>query len=91
MQNRQMKQTAHNLNMILQVEYYRRIDSLRLDGYRLAFDTSHNRTACPWSSYLVHHNGTRIRLMFDPTSNHLVQKTNGIVVYDSAKQTMCKP
>lgn len=75
---------------LLAFEYKRRITELRNDGYRLAFDTSSNHCGIAWCAYLVHHNGNKVRLRYDVRSQHLVQKSNNIVVYDSANRTMRK-
>ena len=70
-------------------EYYRRIDALKLDGFRLAFDTSHSCMDNVWCALLIHHNGTKIRLTCHPQANELTQKTNGIVNYQYNPGQMC--
>ena len=70
-------------------EYYRRIDALKQDGFRLAFDTSHSCMDNVWCALLIHHNGTKIRLTCHPQANELQQKTNGITNYEYHPAQMC--
>mgnify|MGYP006355779535 FL=1 len=70
-------------------EYYRRIDALKQDGFRLAFDTSHSCMDNVWCALLIHHNGTKIRLTCHPQADELTQKTNGITNYEYHPTQMC--
>lgn len=70
-------------------EYYRRIDALKQDGFRLAFDTSHSCMDNVWCALLIHHNGTKIRLTCHPQANEITQKTNGITNYEYHPAPMC--
>lgn len=63
-------------------EYYRRIDELRKDGFRLSFDSSKLMDTGVYAAYLVHHNGTKVRLFCYLLKHKLVQKTNERIVYE---------
>lgn len=70
-------------------EYYRRIESLRSDGYRLAFDSSSQGKLFSWVALLIHHNGNKVRLICRPVKDELIQTTNGIINYEYHPAQMC--
>lgn len=72
------------------LDYFQRIEDLRQGGYRLVFDTSKTMLIGVWAALLVHHNGKRVRLIYNQHNDHLRQYSNDKLVYDSKHKKMCE-